>query len=123
MTSTGPRTRGGNRAEKDVAKKKEETKVGKTISFLDEKEEDIGYSFIIQPVKTSFAKFSTEIRKIIGGNSSQRKADVEKQNRVDKALRKPEFTAKLITAESIKSSAYICLPLPTQIPRDQLSVS
>ena len=143
MTSTGPRTRGGNRAEKDVAKKKEETKVGKTISFLDENE-NIGYSFIIQPVKTSFAKFSTAIKEIIGGNSTQpaktseqntkdqtedqkqaaqRKADVEKQNRVDKALRKPEFTAKLITAESIKSSAYICLPLPTQIPRDQLSVS
>ena len=143
MTSTGPRTRGGKRgnnsAEETVAKKKEETKVGKTISFLDENE-DIGYSFIIQPVKTSFKKFSSELRSIIGGNSTQpaktakqnttdqteeQKAadDIAKQNQVNSFLRNSEFTAKLITAESIKSSAYICLPLPTQIPRDQLSVS
>jgi hypothetical protein len=143
-TNNPANPRGKNDAEGVIAKTKEETKVGKTISFLDEKEEDIGYSFIIQPVKTSFAKFSTEIRKIIGGNSSQpaktteqntkdqteeqkkaqqAKDDVAKQNQVDKAFRNPEFAAKLITAESIKSSAYICLPLPTQIPRDQLSVS
>lgn len=132
--------RGNNNVEKTVAKKKEETKVGKTISFLDENE-NIGYSFIIQPVKTSFKKFSTELKEIIGGNSTQpaktseqntkdqteeqKKAqqDVAKQNQVNKFLRTSEFTAKLITAESIKSSAYICLPLPTQIPRDQLSVS
>jgi hypothetical protein len=132
--------RGNNNVEKTVAKKKEETKVGKTISFLDENE-NIGYSFIIQPVKTSFKKFSTELKDIIGGNSTQpaktseqntkdqteeqKKAqqDVAKQNQVNKFLRTSEFTAKLITAESIKSSAYICLPLPTQIPRDQLSVS
>ena len=148
MTSAGPRTRGGKRgnhsAENTIAKKKEETKVGKTISFLDEQENDIGYSFIIQPVKTSFAKFSTDLRQLIGGNSSQpaktaeqntqdqteeqkkaqqAKDDVAKQNQVNNFLRNSEFTAKLITAESIKSSAYICLPLPTQIPRDQLSVS
>ena len=139
-TETRRIPRGNNDADKTIAKKKEETKVGKTISFLNEKEEDIGYSFIIQPVKTSFAKFSAAIKDIIGVNSGQsaktaeqntkdqteeqKKAqDVAKQTQVDKAFRNPEFSAKLITAESIKSSAYICLPLPTQIPRDQLSVS
>jgi hypothetical protein len=132
-------TRGNNDADKTIAKKKEETKVGKTISFLDEKEEDIGYSFIIQPVKTSFKKFSSDIRDLIGGNSKE-SAKTTTENTTDltkdqlaeqsaKGLQEgllgklEQFTAKLISKESIKSSAYICLPLPTQIPRDQLSVS
>lgn len=131
--------RGKNAVEQTSAKARSETKVAKTISFLDEGE-SIGYSFLIQPVKTSFKKFSTDLKSIIGaGNTqgaktteqsskdlteAQKKAqDVQAQNKVNSFLRTSEFTAKLITAESIKSSAYICLPLPTQIPRDQLSVS
>jgi hypothetical protein len=136
-----PRTpRGNNDADKTIAEKKEETKVGKTISFLDEKEEDIGYSFIIQPVKTSFTKLSSDIKSLVGGNSKE-PAKTTNENTKDlttndqkaeqtaKDLQKglfgklQQFTAKLISKESIKSSAYICLPLPTQIPRDQLSVS
>lgn len=132
-------SRGKNAVEQASAKTRSETKVAKTISFLDEGE-SIGYSFLIQPVKTSFKKFSSDLKSIIGaGNQqgaktadqtskdlteAQKKAqDVQSQNKVNNFLRTSEFTAKLITAESIKSSAYICLPLPTQIPRDQLSVS
>jgi len=136
-----PRTpRGNNDADKTIAEKKEETKVGKTISFLDEKEEDIGYSFIIQPVKTSFERLSSDIRDLIGGNSKepakttnentkdlttndQKAEQAAKGLRAGLAGKLQQFTAKLISKESIKSSAYICLPLPTQIPRDQLSVS
>ena len=74
MTSAGPRTRGGKRgihsAENIVAKKKEETKVGKPLSFLDE-EENIGYSFLIQPVKTSFNKFESDLRVLVGGSTAQ----------------------------------------------------
>jgi hypothetical protein len=136
-----PRTpRGNNDADKTIAEKKEETKVGKTISFLDEKEEDIGYSFIIQPVKTSFERLSSNIRDLIGGNSKepakttnentkdlttndQKAEQAAKDLQAGLAGKLQQFTAKLISKESIKSSAYICLPLPTQIPRDQLSVS
>ena len=136
-----PRTpRGNNDADKTIAEKKEETKVGKTISFLDEKEEDIGYSFIIQPVKTSFERLSSDIRDLIGGNSKepakttnentkdlttndQKAEQAAKDLQAGLAGKLQQFTAKLISKESIKSSAYICLPLPTQIPRDQLSVS
>ena len=136
-----PRTpRGNNDADKTIAEKKEETKVGKTISFLDEKEEDIGYSFIIQPVKTSFERLSSNIRDLIGGNSkepakttNENTKDLTTNDQIAEQAAKDlqaglagklqQFTAKLISKESIKSSAYICLPLPTQIPRDQLSVS
>lgn len=139
-TETRRIPRGNNDADKTIAEKKEETKVGKTISFLDEKEEDIGYSFIIQPVKTSFTKISSDIKSLVGGNSKE-PAKTTNENTKDlttndqkaeqtaKDLQKglfgklQQFTAKLISKESIKSSAYICLPLPTQIPRDQLSVS
>jgi len=132
--------RGNNDAEKTTAKKKEETKVGKTLSFLDEREEDIGYSFIMQPVKTSFTKFSSDIKSLVGGNSKE-PAKTTNENTKDlttndqkaeqaaKDLQKgllgklQQFNAKLISKESIKSSAYICLPLPTQIPRDQLNVT
>ncbi len=132
--------RGNNDAEKTTAKKKEETKVGKTLSFLDEREEDIGYSFIMQPVKTSFKKFSSDIKSLVGGNSKE-PAKTTNENTKDlttndqkaeqaaKDLQKgllgklQQFNAKLISKESIKSSAYICLPLPTQIPRDQLNVT
>lgn len=132
--------RGNNDAEKTTAKKKEETKVGKTLSFLDEREEDIGYSFIMQPVKTSFKKFSSDIKSLVGGNSKE-PAKTTNENTKDlttndqkaeqaaKGLQKgllgklEQFNAKLISKESIKSSAYICLPLPTQIPRDQLNVT
>lgn len=131
--------RGKNAVEQTTAKKRSETKVAKTISFLDEGE-SIGYSFLIQPVKTSFEIFSLELKDLIGMGSSQTaktsnesSKDLTQQQKAEEINAKigksitpkalSQFTSKLLTADSIKSSAYICLPLPTQIPRDQLSVS
>lgn len=140
MTSTGPSSRGGvrgkNIAESQMAQKKSETKVGKPYNFLDET--DIGYSFLIQPVYTSFEKFSSELRDLIGiGGEATQPASNEDQTaeekKAEEVKRKAEvnnianklhdFSAKLISRESVMTAAYIQLPLPTQIPRDQLSVS
>jgi hypothetical protein len=136
MSEANPR--GNNDADKTIAKKKEETKVGKTISFLNEQDNSIGYSFIIQPVKTSFKKFESDLKTLIGKNigesvntPAQNTKDLTKDQQTEEVAKQlqgnlydilSDFSAKLITVESIKSSAYICLPLPTQIPRDQLSV-
>jgi hypothetical protein len=136
MSEANPR--GNNDADKTIAKKKEETKVGKTISFLNEQDNSIGYSFIIQPVKTSFKKFESDLKALIGKNigesvntPAQNTKDLTKDQQTEEVAKQlqgnlydilSDFSAKLITVESIKSSAYICLPLPTQIPRDQLSV-
>jgi hypothetical protein len=144
MTSTGPRSRGGARgkhsAESQMAQKKSETQTAKSYTLLEEGEQ-VGYSFLIQPVKTSFKKFSDEIKKIIGGGSTEatkpaapvdesakEAAEKAEKNRLenqvnDLGVKLDEFQAKLISAESIKTGAYICLPLPMQIPRDQLSVN
>ena len=132
MTST--------KTEQDIAKKKSETQTAKSYTFLEEGER-VGYSFLIQPVKTSFQKFGSSIRELIGGGSTEapkdgatndaaakEKAEKAEQARLENQVNKlgvklNEFQAKLISAESIKTSAYICLPLPVQIPRDQLSVN
>ena len=139
MTSTGPRTRGGKRgkniAEQDMDRKRNQTKVAKSISFLSD-QGDNQYSFLIKPVKVNYTKYSEQITNILKFNRDvaakteeeintdqtlKSRANAEAQTTLD--LISKDFKAKLLTSQDVQTDTFICLPLPTQIPPDSLNVS
>ena len=139
MTSTGSRTRVGKRgkniAEQDMDRKRNQTKVAKSISFLSD-QGDNQYSFLIKPVKVNYTKYSEQITNILKFNRDVA-AKTEEELNTDQTLKdtankqaqetltliSKDFKAKLLTSQDVQTDTFICLPLPTQIPPDSLNVS